>query len=176
MNKITIFNAFDIETFVNEKNLLVPYCICTILNSNSQVFYGLNCVSDFLNFLLTFNNKILYAHNLTFDGSFIIKELSAKKIKFEVFIFNNQLYYIKIEEKKIELKCSLMLFPYSLNKCQKILNGNKKEYFNHRQINDSNINDNIIKKNIIFYCMNDVKLVLEILTFYNNALIPLYKK
>jgi hypothetical protein len=167
-------NAFDIETIVNNEKKLIPYCICYTDNNEYKSLYGLDCIKKFINFLMTQNDKIYYAHNLTFDGSFIIKELANASIDFILFLSKNHIYYIKIKKNNIELKCSYMLFPYSLHKAQKILKCNTKLPFSVKEINFDNFENMNIKKQVIDYCINDVKLVMELLHIYDVCISPVY--
>ena len=170
-------NAFDIETFIDEKNdILKPYCLCFIKNNTSGSYYGTDCVSKFIDMIINDNVKIYYAHNLTFDGSFIISTLVGKKIKFESLILRNNIYNIKIlyKNKTINLKCSYRLFPYSLSRASKILGCTPKIDFDYKNINAKNINLPNIKELTINYCLNDVKIVIEILNIFNTVISPIY--
>lgn len=163
-------NVFDIETFVNDDNILQPYCICYLYNDEEFNFYGIDCIENFIDFLCKIKKKnIFYAHNLTFDGSFLLNSFKKKKIKFDIVIFNNSIYNIKVHNTSI--KCSYKLFPYSLSKANKILNiGIEKINFNHSLANNKSILDNNFKEETIKYCKNDVIIVKKILDIYNKSL------
>jgi len=99
-----MFNSFDVET-VSYENKLVPYCVSFYNNDTTQIFYGINCIDDFINFIFkkayewNENNKdpmIIFSHNLTFDGSILIQNLSKHDIKFNGLFFKGNIYYIKI--------------------------------------------------------------------------------
>ena len=68
-------NVIDIETFGNDD--LNPYCCCAIIRGKKISSYGLNCVENVLNYInsLRVENLIVFAHNLTFDGSIIMSRL-----------------------------------------------------------------------------------------------------
>lgn len=80
--------------------------------------YGLSCVQEFIGMLVDLRSDvIIYSHNLTFDGSFIIKELSYRGIEFNSLIIDCSIFYINFLNKmdyKIEFKCSYKLIPISL--------------------------------------------------------------
>lgn len=71
----SLINVIDIETFGNE--YLTPYCCCAIIKGRNYNAYGLNCVENMLNYIntLKIENIIIFAHNLTFDGSIILSKL-----------------------------------------------------------------------------------------------------
>lgn len=169
-------NVIDIETMVDENKKLKPFCICYSINKELRVIYGLDCVSKFIDEIMEKREINFYAHNLTFDGSFILKELVNKKIEFKLLLIKNRIYCIRIIKNNIYMKCSFNLFPYSLAKGEKILNCIKKTEFDHRQSNISNIfKDDFIKK-IKEYCENDVKVLIDLIDKYNKALKNIYPR
>jgi len=75
-----MFNSFDIETY-NYKDNIIPYCLVFIYKDNIYKYYGVGCVEQFLEecvSLYTKNNEklIIFAHNLTFDGSIVLQKIS----------------------------------------------------------------------------------------------------
>lgn len=89
--------AFDFETYCDENGKHVPYLVnfCTFDNSKKKSFYGVDCARQFLNYLISIygvehryesddNEKgqciLMYAHNMTYDVSFLYNELTYYKL------------------------------------------------------------------------------------------------
>jgi hypothetical protein len=72
-----IINVIDIETFGSEN--LTPYCCCLILRGKKINSYGLRCVENILNYIysLKIANVLIFAHNLTFDGSLLLSKIDS---------------------------------------------------------------------------------------------------
>lgn len=168
-------NAFDIETYTDKKNnKLIPFCIAYSYNKKYNFIYGLNCIDIFVNFINNLKtNETFYAHNLSFDGIFIIQSLTKKKIKFTMLLIEKSIFNIKINSNNVVFKCSYKLFPYSLSKSHKILNCSKKIEFDHKESSLEKINTPEFKKQIQTYCINDTKIVNEIISAYNACLYQL---
>lgn len=81
---------FDCETYTNKRKKHIPYLLSCIDSDNvSKTFIGKNCMDSFLTYLsekygsVDYKNAIkleLYAHNSTYDGSFMINKLMQLKI------------------------------------------------------------------------------------------------
>ena len=141
-----LINSLDIETFLN-KDIFIPYCISIFLYNNNKSFYynKNNIILDC--FIYIFENieenATFYVHNLKFDGTIIIFELS----KFPIFrigaiIENSSFYLISIEKnkKKIEIRCSYKILPLSLEKISIGFNiVNKKMDYPFNFVNEKNI-------------------------------------
>jgi hypothetical protein len=115
-------NAFDIETFINENGVYIPYCVC--FNLNKKYFYhyfekNANLIELAITniFELITKETTLFIHNLDFDGLIIISYLS-KTTKYNYKAFARELSFYKIEIffgiKKIVFVCSYKIFPLSL--------------------------------------------------------------
>ena len=95
-------NVFDIET-LTENDTYSPYCICSVVNDVEiweyiELYNKKDIIISFFESIITkFPNEYkfeLYAHNLNFDGSFILKSLSENRIKFECNIKEKNIYFI----------------------------------------------------------------------------------
>jgi hypothetical protein len=176
-----MFNAFDIETYVDKNNKLVPFCLCYIIDNEENFFYDENCLTNFIDMLM--NKKdfcVIFAHNLLFDGSFLIKALSDKNIKFDALIIKRSIFSITFTNKfkyEIKFKCSYKFFPYSLSKANLLLsNCNEKSTFDHKLSNEISILTEKFKLETIKYCTNDVRIVISIMEEFNKGLIKLLPK
>jgi hypothetical protein len=146
MNKDKI-NSLDIETYVDE-GVFIPYCISIIINNNIKSFYYnfdniiLNCFNYI--FEIIEEKETIYIHNLKFDGTLIIFELSNfSYFKISAIIENSNFYLITIQNnnKKIELRCSYKLLPLSLDKISKGFNiESKKMDYPFLFVNKENLN------------------------------------
>jgi len=193
-------NVLDIETMVLNDSY-IPYCICSIIN-NIEIYEYLEIntkkdivITFFENVIKKFPNdrKIsLYAHNLNFDGTFILKSLSENQIKFDCHLKEKNIYYIFFTylENEITIKCSYKLFPISLKNYSTFSNNIKKtifpylfsskknllykgvvpdvNYFNNKEDREEYIkyNGNIFdfREKSIEYCFNDVLLTKQLIS------------
>lgn len=182
-----MINVFDFETYsVNDK--LVAYCVCSIINGEKFVIYGENVVDKFLNFLwnLRINNLVIYAHNLTFDGSLILQSSECEKWEIDSLLENGNIYMLKLANNwsVIEFRCSYRLMPFSLDYIAKCFKIGSKMNFPHEFMNDKNlyfigelpeayrylgIGVINIRSLCIEYCFNDVELTRKfIILIYNK--------
>lgn len=162
MKKNSHYNIYfaDFETLtqdskdfklLNHTDVFLTY-IESLNNDKGQMHYNLN---DFMKFILNLNeSSLIYFHNLSFDGDFIIKWLiknfdgeffnpllgKPKRLKyFEIFNQGNKIYsihiknikYIKGKKKKINIvfKCTYNLFNTSIESLGKSIGKNKKDEF-----------------------------------------------
>src|ERR1700709_1266316 len=118
-------NVFDVETF--NKDPIIPYCCCLNLYNKNYVFYGLNCLVLLLDkiFNSCYNNTIIYAHNLTFDGGLLINQLPEN---IEISLNHTSIYRCNIyslglvkHNKLIVFRCSAKILPIKLSEIAKIL-------------------------------------------------------
>lgn len=136
-------NALDIETFTKDDKI-IPYCVvCTFNDKETMSTYGLNSLEEMLKKILNknFSKKIIYVHNLNYDGFLILEELSKGLWEFEIFSKKLNLYLIKIffNGKYLLFKCSYKILPLSLKEiAQGFLIGEKMPY-PYRLINSNNI-------------------------------------
>lgn len=192
---ILLINIYDIETFT-EKEKVIPYCICYKIGKNWDYLYydeKFDIVIRFLNVLITLskNDIEIYSHNINFDGFVLIEVLTKKKIRFEWYIRDLNIYWIKIYFLNIEIKirCSYKIIPLSINNIGKMINKNKNlfpykfsclnnlhyigsvpniSYFEDISIEEYN---EYIKMHKIFdfkkisieYCFNDLKILNNVL-------------
>ncbi len=167
-----------------------PYCI--VFNIDS-CFFSLyykeekNIIVEFLNTIIKNSEKNItfFSHNINFDGYIILDSLIKFKIKFEWYIRDLNLYWIKVyyAELVIEIRCSYKLIPLSVESLGKML-GQSKKIFPHKFSSISNLlyagpvpdqkyfnsaeeYNSFLKENSLFdfktksleYCKNDVEIV-----------------
>lgn len=149
-----IIAAADTETYVNENNDLVPFCLCLVYNNYKgevikKSFYGKYCQKDFLNYLYDENIREVYFHNLKFDG-WLFKEFQIVDMVYHAC----RLYRLCIlvgnkEKKKIYFKDSLALISTKLKNFPKMfeLNNMEKELYPYNKINEEVVNNNILEVN-----------------------------
>ena len=147
-----IIAAADTETYVNENNDLVPFCLCLVYNNYEgevikESFYGPYCQRDFLNYLYDKNIREVYFHNLKFDG-WLFKEFQIVDMVYHAC----RLYRLCIlvgnkEKKKIYFKDSLALISTKLKNFPKMfeLNNMEKELYPYNKINEEVVNNNVLK-------------------------------
>lgn len=94
-----------------------------------------NIIIEFLNEVIKIIDKDteFYSHNINFDGMLIIETLTKKKIRFEWFIRDLNIYWIKIYfvNMIITLRCSYKIIPLSIEKIGEII-GIKKKIFPYK--------------------------------------------
>lgn len=138
-----MINSFDIETFIDEKKKIIPYCICFIFKKKEYSFYYdkkkdiiLESIDKIFALKLNKKNKnIIYVHNLNFDGLLILNTLSkSTKYNFKSFIKDMSIYSITINFNNIsiEFKCSYKILPSSLKKIADSFNLPKKLIFPYK--------------------------------------------
>lgn len=168
-------NAYDIETYINDNNEHVPYCICYIINNIKKHFYFVkdeNLVLSSIESIFTeklCNNTLIYIHNLDFDGLLILSALSKNnKYKFKAFIKDLKIYDITIFffNKKIHFRCSYKILPTSLKNISESFNLPSKMPFPYKFASNQNLNY-IGKVPLInfFNCNNDFKKMQNIIIF-----------
>lgn len=124
-------HVWDLETFFHNNNA-VAYCICLKINNNDYVFwYHSEMITHFLEKIIKNMSKAeihIFSHNINFDGFIIIEMLVKKKIKFDWFIREMNLYWIKIYymNSVIVLRCSYKIIPISLKDLGEKINIKKK--------------------------------------------------
>jgi hypothetical protein len=83
--------AFDFETYCDDIGKHIPYLVhfSSFDLKDSKTFYGPSCARDFLNHLVKLYGHndtekgsplLMYAHNMTYDASFILNELTWYKL------------------------------------------------------------------------------------------------
>lgn len=134
-------NAYDIETFLNDKFEHIPYCICYIIkNKEYSIYYEESSdiiIDSIINmFSITKTREtVIYVHNLNFDGLLIINSLSNQnKIKFNTFMRDLRIYNIavKFNNKIINFRCSYKILPSSLKNISKSFNLEEKMVFPYK--------------------------------------------
>lgn len=213
MKKKIDINIFDCETYEKNTNVYV-YCICYSIKDEIYSIYkdkAEDIIITFLNEVTTKSSKkktVFYVHNINFDGMLIMDSIFKNNLKFEWFIVDTNIYFIKVEylSNLIEFRCSYKFIPISLKNLDFL--SNRKTIFPYKFVKENNLNyigptpdisffnENVsineynnffkdskifdLKKKTIEYCINDVKLTLELLKKVLNAMdfkyISLFKK
>ncbi len=143
-----MINVYDLETYKDEKNNVIPFCLCMIINNKMYDLYiseNDNIIINSLNIIaleIKTNLVEIYIHNLNFDGMIIINELTKNKIKFNIFSIKTNIYYIEVLylNKIIKFRCSFKLINTSLKNMGYIEKFEKK-YFPY----------NFVNKNTLYY-------------------------
>lgn len=177
------FNIIDIETY-NENGRFIPYCVCMIIGKEKISIYGIDVIKRLIE---TFDklrlNEVLYAHNLTFDGSIIIENMGMLS-KVKGIFFRSNIYEITMWSKnfKVIIKCSYKMFPLSLRKIGNLIKEQEKIDFPHDFAKKENLyyigskpkNENIkdwnFKKEAINYCINDCEITKKMLEKITEAM------
>lgn len=131
-------------------------------------------LSAFMQYLFMKKNPIVYFHNLSFDGEFILHWLtnngftfndSRKQEHMEFSYFkdtSNTIYSIRVRynESTIFFKCSLKLVPMALDDIAKQMSLVKKETFNYNY-NKEHYERYLsqVDKNEVGYIKNDVRVI-----------------
>ncbi len=147
--------AADSETYVDENNKLVPFCLCLVYNTykgeiKKKSFYGPYCQRDFLYYLYKKNIREVYFHNLKFDG-WLFKDFQIVDMVYHAC----RLYRLCIlvgdgeVRKKIYFKDSLALIPTKLKNFPRMfkLDNMEKELYPYNKINAEVINNNNLDVN-----------------------------
>jgi hypothetical protein len=141
-------NSFDIETFL-EDGFFEPFCVSFYLFNKNKSFYfnnGDNLIMESIKYIFDQikNNcvEIFYIHNLKFDGTLIIHDLSKYSLfKISALIEKKEFYSIKItyNEKSIEFRCSYKLLPISLYNISIGFDIKKKMDYPYEFVNKKNL-------------------------------------
>jgi len=190
-------NVFDCETYEKNSNVYI-YCICYSIKNEIHSIYKNNSENIVISFLddviskSSENKTIFYIHNINFDGMLIMDSVFKNNLKFEWFVVDTNIYFIKIEylNNFIEFRCSYKFIPISLKNLDFL--SNHKTIFPYKFVKEDNLtyigkipdinffNESVtkeqyysflkdsklfdLKNKTIEYCTNDVKLTLELLT------------
>lgn len=158
-----LINVIDIETFGSD--VLTPYCCCLILKGKKVNSYGLKCIENILNYIysLKIENNLIFAHNLTFDGSLILGKLDSswEIISWRTIIRKGSIYSLCIKKEKCHIifRCSSKLLPLELSEIAIRLKINNKMVLDHKKINMLNYNDSVLKNTVKQYCERDTEIV-----------------
>lgn len=158
-------NSLDIETYLY-KGHFIPYCIVTFYKNKPYVFYGLDSVNHYFNWINSQNiTGIFYAHNLTFDGGILLEYgKHAVGININAVLYNNSIYSIELSTAhntvKVIIKCSFKLLPLSLKKIGNLV-GLEKLDFDHNNVTQKLVlTDAVFKLKSIEYCTRDNEIII----------------
>jgi hypothetical protein len=123
MNEV---NSLDIETYLKD-NFFIPFCVsinfrnrlCSFYKENINYNIILECITFIFLNIKEGSKEIFYIHNLKFDATLIIFNLSNNsEIEIKGLIEKGIFYSITLikNNKIIELRCSYKLLPISLNR------------------------------------------------------------
>lgn len=163
-----IYISWDLETYEDTCLLYgnqIPYCLCTWSSNDyfQQVFWGLNCVVDFINFIHNYSVKnpdtylIFWAHNGSkFDNQFIFPVLL--NIYGESLILLGTTTNKKcIKAKKLIFNDFCCFFQNSLNNVCKSFGVKQKLEIDIKKITKENYQE--MQSEIIEYCSNDAEIL-----------------
>lgn len=163
----SLINVIDFETFGSEE--LKPYCCCIIINGRKFNAYGLSCVNNVLNYIysLRLTDLVLFAHNLTFDGSIILSEMDSswEIVRYRTIIRKGNIYSLCIKKQgfHINFRCSFKLLPIELAEIAYRLKISKKLDFDHSIVAYDTYNKKGIRNMVIAYCERDTEIVNQFL-------------
>lgn len=172
------YNVFDIETFGRDP--MRPYCCGLLYRNKYYFFYGFDCLELFLNriFILCPNNTVIFAHNLTFDGSILLSFLKKNDqiLKYKSLLFEGQIFSISIKRSNVTiiLKCSYKILPLSLEDIAKIMKISGKLPFDHNSVTESKIGLPSFRSNVIDYCKRDLDITNKFLTLIGFSLLDVF--
>lgn len=146
-NPIESLYVGDSETYVNEDKQLIPFCLCLYGNNKNgeiikESFYGEDCQKDFLIYCCEHNIKLIYFHNLKFDGwlfkQFMIRDMiyhAGKLYSLTILMF------YKSEKVMITFKDSLALINSALRNFPKMFNlpNIEKELYPYNKITEETV-------------------------------------
>lgn len=186
--------VMDVETYRKDDGSIQPYCICFKMNDVVEILYGENIIFErFFEKICEYSvddKVVIYTHNINFDGVLILNGIKNKNILFDLFIRDNNIYWIKIFYLKIQIlfRCSYKIVPISVKKMGLYLNS-PKQIFPYKFISESTVTyigavpdekffnsvdehhsfcilNKIldVKKWTIEYCVQDVNIVFSVLT------------
>jgi hypothetical protein len=181
------FLTLDIETYLDDNNYQIPYCICIY---DGKVNKSFKFYLDDFNYseemliaaikticIRKYKGYNIYAHNFSsFDGIFLLKILNKigiinPTIKDGKIISVNFNYKTDKSNKYYSLKfCdSILLLQNSLKKLGKSFNTEtQKGNFDTLQVNKNNFKD--LKQEVLNYCIDDCKTLFQILVKFNNLI------
>lgn len=139
-------NVFDCETYKDNDNNVIVYCISYMMNNYINSIYKDDDNDIFLLFfdeviLKSSKNKItFYIHNINFDGILILESVFRNNLKFKWLIRDLNIYSLTVEYLGffIEFKCSYKFIPISLNNIN--LDIGKKKIFPYEFVKYENLN------------------------------------
>jgi hypothetical protein len=102
--------AFDIETLIHDGKF-IPICAVNSWGDTMEEYYGENCIELFIENMRD-RKAIFYIHNINFDGLLLIDCMTKRRIKFEIFAVETNIYYLRLGQ--VEFRCSYKLSPQSL--------------------------------------------------------------
>lgn len=146
-NPIESLYVGDSETYVNDDKQLIPFCLCLYgKNKKGEIikesFYGEDCQTDFLSYCCEHGIRLIYFHNLKFDGwlfkQFMIRDMiyhAGKLYSLTILMF------YKREKVMITFKDSLALINSALRNFPKMFNlpNIEKELYPYNKITEETV-------------------------------------
>lgn len=186
--KIPIYCA-DFETTSNEQYKLEGetrvYLWCLKSLNEEETYMGLN-IKDFIKSLESLQKDvILYFHNLTFDGEFILWYLIRNNFKsceeddidnykysfYPIIDDCGSMYMLKImfEKYSVEIRCSYKLFPKSIEDIGDMVGVEKlNKTHNYDEIKNYN-SINELPEEELNYISNDVTIMCRLIKYLNSV-------
>lgn len=150
------------------------------VNGNKESI-GIN-IETFIDYIATLeNNSVIYFHNLSFDGDFILwylleheftydEELKLNNTFNSIIDETSSIYMIRIKmnDNTYEFRCSYKLFPKSINDIGVMVGIPKlKETHNYEEIKDYKSIDEVPQEEID-YITNDVRIMVELIKYLRD--------
>lgn len=146
-NPIESLYVGDSETYVNDDKQLIPFCLCLYGKNKKgetikESFYGEDCQKDFLSYCCDHDIRLIYFHNLKFDGwlfkQFMIRDMiyhAGKLYSLTILMF------YKREKVMITFKDSLALINSALRNFPKMFNlpNIEKELYPYNKITEETV-------------------------------------
>jgi hypothetical protein len=163
-------SAFDIETYTDECGVAVPYCVVVYVDKEWHEFYGLDCLSLFVSFIVSLKgDHVLYSHNINYDGYLVLSSLDVCYLSTTRFVADGfNIYQIGLCEDRIRLRCSFKLLPQSLDSIG-LLIGLPKINFDHVSVCPSSLA--ALRCEVLLYCRRDVEIVIKFLGLFNAVIL-----
>ena len=146
-NPIESLYVGDSETYVNEDKQLIPFCLCLYGNNKKgeiikESFYGEDCQKDFLSYCCEHGIRLIYFHNLKFDG-WLFKEFMIRDMIYhagKLYSLTILMFY-KREKVMITFKDSLALINSALRNFPKMFNlpNIEKELYPYNKISEETV-------------------------------------
>lgn len=146
-NPIESLYVGDSETYVNEDKQLIPFCLCLYGNNKNgeiikESFYGEECQKDFLTYCCEHGIRLIYFHNLKFDG-WLFKQFMIRDMVYhagKLYSLTILMFY-KREKVMITFKDSLALINSALRNFPKMFNlpNIEKELYPYNKITEETV-------------------------------------
>ena len=163
---------FLVSIGIYDGNISKSWYITDYLSPDAMVDHCLNYL------LQSYNGYIIYVHNLSgFDVVYLLNSISKFGNDAEVILKDNKFISItiKVGNRRIILRDSLLILPSSLSKLGKSFNVGTKIEFDFNTFNNASLHDPSVRTNILDYNLSDCILLYNILNSFSSLLWDLFK-